>query len=189
MKEKSVWDIAGKAGLVLGAVSIAYMLAEQLWLQGGSDQKPTLIATFAAIVLWVVKFVGCILLMRFFMRRYASKNEGVTHRDARLCGIAIALTSALIYSAFVLAWSKFVDPEMYARAFETVAEQYSAFMDSNTMEMVEKMQDKMPVISFFSNFIWCFLYGTVLSAILSNKIGTGDDPFESNKDPFTQDNA
>lgn len=187
MAEKSVWDIAGKAGLVLGAVSIAYMLAEQLWLQDGSGQTPTLTATFATIVLWVAKFVGCILLMRFFMRRYAAKNEGVTQRDARSCGIAIALTSALIYSAFVLAWSKFVDPEMYARAFETVEEQYSAFMDSNTMEMMEQMQGQMPVIAFFSNFIWCFLYGSVLSSILSSRIGRDVDPFAGGKDPFTSD--
>ncbi|MBQ3722517.1 MAG: DUF4199 domain-containing protein [Bacteroidales bacterium] len=188
MKEKSVWDIAGKAGLVLGAVSIAYMLAEQLWLQDGSGQTPTLTATFATIVLWVAKFVGCILLMRFFMRRYAAKNEGVTQRDARSCGTAIALTSALIYSAFVLAWSKFVDPEMFTRAFEQAAEQYSAFLDSNTTAMMEQMQDKMPVISFFSNFIYCFLYGTVLSSILSSRVGKDTDPFADGKDPFTHDN-
>ena len=187
MKEKSVWDHAGKAGLVLGAIPIVYMMIEQLLLQDGSGQATGLWATFVTIALWAAKFVGCILLMRFFMRRYAAQKEGATHRDARRCGTAIALTSALIYSAFVLAWSKFVDPEMFSRAMDMATEQYAAFMDSNTLSMLEQMKDNMPVIAFFSNFIWCFLYGTVLSAILGSSIGSDETPFRG--DPFKSDNA
>ena len=187
MKEKGLWDYAGRAGLVLGAVPIIFMLIEQLLLQDGSGQTVGLWATFASIALWAAKLVICILLMRLYMRHYAAQKEGATHRDARRCGTAIALTSALIYSAFVLAWSKFVDPEMFSRAFETATEQYSAFMDSNTLSMMEQMKDKMPVIAFFSNFIWCFLYGTILSAILGSSIGTDDTPFRG--DPFNSDNA
>ena len=57
-----------------------------------------------------------------------------------------------------------------------------------TPEMMEQMQGKMPVISFFSNFIWCFLYGSILSSILSSRIGRDIDPFTGGKDPFTHDN-
>ena len=126
--------------------------------------------------------------MRWYMRRFADTHDGVTRRDASRYGTAIALTSALIYSAFVLAWSKFIDPEMFTHAFEQAAEQYSKFLDSNTMEMMEQMQGKMPVIAFFSNFIWCFLYGSILSSILSSRIGRDVDPFAGGKDPFTTDN-
>ena len=186
MKEKSLWDYAGRAGLVLGAVSIVYMLVEQLLLQDGADPAP-LWATLVSLALWAAKFAGCILLMRLFMRSYAAQKEGATHQDARRCGTAIALTSALIYSAFVLAWSKFIDPEMFTRAFDTVAEQYASMMDSNTLSMMDQIKDRMPTIAFFTNFFWCFLYGTVLAAILGGSIGVDETPFKG--DPFNSDNA
>lgn len=185
---RDFWDHAGKAGLVLGAISILYMVIEQLWLENAAEAIGNLPASLAAFVLWAAKFAGCILLMRWFMQRFVSKYDAVSQRDASRYGTAIALLSALIYSAFVLAWSKFIDPEMYARAFETVMTQYSAMMDANSIEMVEQLQDRMPTIAFFSNFIWCFLFGTVLSSILSHKVGAADDPFDP-KNPFTQDNA
>ena len=185
---KDFWDGAGKAGLVLGLVPIVYMLIEQLLLQDAADKLGTTPAALVTFLLWAAKFVGCILLMRWFMRRFADTHDGVTRRDASRYGSAIALTSALIYSAFVLAWSKFIDPEMFTNAFEQAAEQYSAFLDSNTMEMMEQMQGKMPVVAFFSNFIWCFLYGSILSSILSSRIGRDVDPFAGGKDPFTTDN-
>ena len=184
---KEFWDGAGKAGLVLGLVPIVYMLIEQLLLQDAAQKLGTTPLAIVTFLLWAAKFVGCILLMRWYMRSFAAAHENLTHREASQYGTAIALTSALIYSAFVLAWSKFIDPEMFSRAIETATEQYSAFLDSNTMEMMEQMQGKMPVIAFFSHFIWCFLYGSVLSSILSSRIGRDIDPFAGGKDPFTSD--
>ncbi len=186
--KRDFWDGAGKAGLVLGSVPILYMLIEQLLLQNAAEAIGAIPASLVSFLLWLAKFVGCIFLMRWFMRRFSTRFGDATHRDISRYGTAIALTSALIYSAFYLAWSKFIDPEMFSRAFETAAEQYSSIMDSNTMEMMEQMEGSMPVIGFFSNLIYCFLYGTVLSAILSRNIGKDDSPFASGKDPFSNDN-
>ena len=175
--KKDFWDGAGKAGLVLGAVPILYMLIEQLLMQNAAEKIGAFPSTLLAFVLWLAKFVGCIFLMRWFMRRFAVRYPDVTHRDVSRYGTAIALTSALIFSAFVLAWSKFIDPEMFSRAFDLAAERYSSYLDSNSMEMMEQMQGSMPVIAFFSNFIYCFLYGTILSSILAGGIGKDINPF------------
>ena len=43
-------------------------------------------------------------------------------------------------------------------------------MDSNTINALDKVEAIMPQMIFFSNLIYCFLYGTVLSAILSRNI-------------------
>ena len=185
--KKDFWDGAGKAGIVLGAVPILYMLIEQLLMQNAAEKLGAIPSSLIAFLLWLAKFVGCILLMRWFMRRFAGRYPGVTHKDASRYGTAIALTSALIYSAFYLAWAKFIDPEMFSRAIETAAQQYSSMLDSNTMEMMEQMEGSLPVIGFFSNLIYCFLFGTVLSAILSRNIGKDDDPFTSGNDPFSND--
>ncbi|MBR1575969.1 MAG: DUF4199 domain-containing protein [Bacteroidales bacterium] len=185
--KKDFWDGAGKAGIVLGAVPILYMLIEQLLLQNLAEQIGAFPSTLVTLVLWAAKFVGCILLMRWYMKRFAAQHENVTRRDANRFGCAIALTSALIYSAFVLAWSKFIDPDMFARAFETAAEQYASFMDSNTLDMMEQMKGNMPVIAFFSNFIYCFLFGVILSAILAPGIGKDTDPFSKDNNPFSNE--
>ena len=51
-------------------------------------------------------------------------------------------------------------------------------LDSNSLAMLEKMEGSYPQISFFSNLIYCFLFGTVLSAILSRDIPSRD-PFSN----------
>ena len=65
---------------------------------------------------------------------------------------------------------------MIAENMDTVMQAYSQFMDSNTMAQMDKMMTKMPQITFFSNLIYCFIFGTILSLILSRNI--------PNKDPF-----
>ena len=59
---------------------------------------------------------------------------------------------------------------------DTVMQAYAQFMDSNSLSQMDKMLAKMPQITFFSNLIYCFIYGTVLSAILSRNIPSRD-PF------------
>ena len=182
--KKEFWDEAGKGGLVLGLIPVACMAIDQLLLQSAEGTIPAIIG----FLVWAAKFVGCILLMRFFMRRFADRHDGVTRQDASRFGTAIALTSALIYSAFVLAWSQFIDPEMFSRSFEAVAQQYASMMDSNAMDALEKIQGKMPVIAFFSTLIYCFLYGSILAGILAGRIGKDVDPFSDGKNPFSNDN-
>ena len=49
-------------------------------------------------------------------------------------------------------------------------EQMAPMMDSNTMEQMDKMMGNMPQITFFSNLIYCFFFGTILSFILSRNV-------------------
>ena len=70
---------------------------------------------------------------------------------------------------------------MIAENMDTVMQAYSQFMDSNTMAQMDKMMTKMPQITFFSNLIYCFIFGTILSLILSRNI--------PNRNPFASDNA
>ena len=48
--------------------------------------------------------------------------------------------------------------------------------DSNTLSVMEETLQNLPAITFVSNLIYCFLYGTILSAILSRSIPQ-PDPF------------
>ena len=43
-------------------------------------------------------------------------------------------------------------------------------LDSNSMAALEGLESKMGVISLVSNLIWCFVYGWILSSIMSSSL-------------------
>ena len=133
---KEFWNGALKEGLVLGLIPIVYMLVEQFLQQHVQGNLGGVAFSLVSFFLWAAKFAGCILLMRWFMSRFAARNTDTLRQDVSRYGTAIALTSALLYSAFVLFWSKYVDTEMFTRSFEEVMSRYASMMDSNTMSMV-----------------------------------------------------
>ncbi len=70
-EKKSIWESAGKAGLVLGGVSIAYMLITMLTgkLAGNG---PAFLLGLLNVVLWIAKFAGCIYLEQHAIRGIAA---------------------------------------------------------------------------------------------------------------------
>jgi hypothetical protein len=56
----------------------------------------------------------------------------------------------------------------------TVMQQFAPFMDSNTSAAMEKSMQNFPQMTFFSNLIYCFGYGTILSYIISRYIPSND---------------
>lgn len=179
--KKTIWDSAGRAGLVLGLVSTAYFAIGLLLGKASSGNALAgAMIGLGSFVLWAAKFAGCILLMRFFMKRFAAANSGADNNDVLRFGIVTALLSALIYSACYLAYTGFINPDMFTETINATMEQMSSMMDSNSKEAVEALLPRMPVISFFSNLVYCFLFGTVLSVILSRNIPSAN-PFDNDK--------
>ena len=86
---------AGKDGLILGLVTILFMLASQF---AGKIDSPALTGVLG-FFLWLAKFLGCIFLMRFFMKKLVAGYDGVIGADTFRLGVWIALFSALILSA------------------------------------------------------------------------------------------
>ena len=176
--KKNMWNSAGAAGLALGAVSAAYLFAGQL-LAG--DLAPAVLwQQIVAIVLWIIKLVGCIWLMKFFMTRFASENNGVDNKTVFRMGMATAILSAVMYSAIYLANMLYISADFYEHTFQTMIQQMSPVMDSNSQAPMEKLIGNMPQIMFTYNIIYCFLFGTVLSAILSKGI-PAKEPFADDK--------
>ena len=169
---KNLWNSAAKAGLALGLVSSAYLFVNQ-WV---ASLSTPVISGLLSFVLWAVKFGGCIWLMMFFMKKFVAENQDAVNSDTFRFGVVTALLSAFVYAAFSFANTAYFSADMIAENMDTVMQAYSQFMDSNTMAQMDKMMTKMPQITFFSNLIYCFIFGTILSLILSRNI--------PNKDPF-----
>lgn len=170
---KSIWNSAAVPGAVLGGVCIAYQLTGILLTKAEAPVLAGLVST----LLWFVKFIGCIWLMHFFMKRFAASDSEVNNSDTFRFGVVTALYSALIYSAFYFAYAQFLAPDMFDEAFSMISESYSNFMTEDMLDQVENIKPDMPKILFFSSLLYCFIYGTVLSAILSRKIPS-DNPFK-----------
>lgn len=172
--KKTMWDSAARAGLVLGCVSIAYMVVSGLLTKYCTQGVAVLLGNITSFVIWGVKFYACIALMRYFLMRFSIENAEADRTDLKMYGRLIALLSALIYSGFTLAYFKFIAPDSFSDAI--LALQDKPMMTSATLSEMESMIPRMPAISFFSNFIWCYLFGSILTYILVGTI-MPDNPF------------
>ena len=162
-----LWESAGKAGLVLGGVSIAYMLCSMLTGKVAENGYAFLM-TVVNLLLWLAKFAGCIYLMRWFMLRFSQADPEADNARVFRFGTLTALLSALLYSAAYLAYTSFLAPDVFDQALEMLRD--NPMLDANSMSAIEEMIPRMPTFSFFVNLIYCWLFGTVLAAIFSRNI-------------------
>ena len=179
---------AAVTGAILGLVSGSYTFIS---FALSSVQHPGggIAIGLLSPVLWIAKFVGCILIMRWAMQKLVASYEGVTNGDTLALGLASAAFSALITAAAGYVAMEYVFPEAVSAQLDQVYQMYGKFLDSNSMSMMDKMVESYSMISFFSSLIWCFIYGAVLSKILSNRIPErnpfaemGEEPKDKNVD-------
>lgn len=175
----SYWDHAAKAGLALGGASIVYLAVTALLglVKGGGDDVSVagnILLSLVNFILWLAKFLGCIYLMRFFLQKFASSEPEAGRTRVFRFGSLVGLLSAVVYSAANLAYSTLIAPDMYDSLMD-IYRSMPQFTDE-MLSTAEQIVAKMPTTMFFTNIIYCWLYGTVLSAILSRKI-CPDNPF------------
>ena len=174
---KRTWDAAARAGLVLGGISAAYFALNSLLSTHGADWIGNFGSSLLILVLWGFKFYLCIALMNRFMRAFAAQDPEVSNNDTLRLGICTALLSSLVYSALYLAWVLFVQPDIFVNAMQSVA----ANLPPDALSQMQDIIGKMPQYTFWANLVYCFLFGTVLSLILSRNIPS-QDPFDEQVD-------
>lgn len=170
IKRKEIWESAGMPGLILGLVPCAYTLLNMLFNNSGESVAGNFLSTILAFILWLAKFVGCIWLMKYFMQKFANQHPGIDMKTVFRFGMITALLSALICSVFSFVMTVYINPEQVQEAIDLVMESYSSMLDSNSMTMMESIMSNYATIQFFTNIVYCFLYGTIISRLLSGKI-------------------
>ena len=175
--KKGIWDSAAKAGLIFGAISSAYMFATQFM---ASCEMSSFAQMAVTAVLWIAKFVGCIWLMMFFMKKLVKDFPQAQNSSTFRLGCLTAVLFSLIYAAVSFANYEFLFPDYMSGQMDAMMQQMAPMMDSNTLAQTEKMLDNMSSITFFSNLIYCSIYGILLSGILSRMIPS-KDPFAGYK--------
>ena len=175
-QKKILWNKAAKNGLVLGLfTAVCRILSQGISQSDASTGTVVLNAT-----IWLVQTGGCIWIMKFLMERLVGQFDGVDNRDTARYGRMLALTSSLIFSSAMLFDVVFLDPDMAGQQIELIRQLYGGSLDSDTLELIGK-EGFYPKVMFFSNLIYGFVYGAILSWILSRYIPKRD-PFSSYMD-------
>ena len=175
--DSSKWSLAAKDGLILAAVTVVVSTLTFLTE-----------STFLSSLLWLVKLVGSIWLLRVIMKRY-----GAAHPDESTFGygVIVCVLSALVCAVWSFVEYQFLFPgaveEVFEQTYTSLSQMGSAMPDGFT-DMMLKMEDNYAQISFITTFIWCSLLGVIFSAILSrsgNKnVFTPEEMQENNDDEF-----
>ena len=175
--KKDMWEAAGYAGLALGLASAAYMFINNAL---GTSEMPGGLATLIGLLAWIIKFAGCIILMRFFIKKFSVQHPEATNKDTFKMGVATALLSALLYSSIQFADMVYISAATYKQQYEIVMQSLGSQMDSNTLKFMKDYFEILPEVSFIGNLIYCFLFGTIVSSIISRNIPS-KDPFADYK--------
>jgi len=158
----TIWNEAAKAGAWLGAVSIGCLLLKEGAVLSGSS----FLIQAATIILWAVEFFGCILLMKKLMLDMRDRYEGVKIEHTYTLGKRAALLSGLLLASAQALIIMLMPPE----AIDEMLSQFTGSLTAAQKESVEGMMDSLPLITFIFQWLYCYLYGTVLSSILSRYI-------------------
>ncbi|MGM9768180.1 MAG: DUF4199 domain-containing protein [Candidatus Cryptobacteroides sp.] len=181
----TMWNEGAGYGMILGLATGVFIFLNMgtaaLAENGGAGLKMLAVALNAG--LWLVKFLGCLWLMRFFMLKFVAGHKGADNRQSFRLGVIVALTSAVVYSGIQLLNICVISPGMVEDALKTAMDTVRTmpgFSDSD-MVSLERSMGIYPQIAFFTNLIYCFIYGAIVAKIFSAGIPPRDIFAENNE--------
>ena len=164
LDSKTLWNEAGRVGFVFGGFSSLCLVLKEASALTGS----TFLVQAAAIILWAVEFFGCILLMKKYMLDLKDKFENVTVVDTYRFGRRVALLSGLILAAVdTILIMKVLPQETVESVITELNTAVTSRMGAGYEGEIGRFVDKLPLYTFIGQWLYCFLYGSLLSAIMS----------------------
>ena len=140
----TMWNEGAGYGMILGLATGVFIFLNMgtaaLAENGGAGLKMLAVALNAG--LWLVKFLGCLWLMRFFMLKFVAGHKGADNRQSFRLGLIVALTSAVVYSGIQLLNICVISPGMVEDALKTAMETVSTmpgFSDSDMVSLERTM--------------------------------------------------
>lgn len=173
----SRWNEASRQGLLLGLIPAAYLYIGHIQVAIGAAG---FFSSLIGIILWVAKFVGCIMIMKHVMKKFESAHPSATNSDIFKLGVLMAMFSALFFSVITVADQVYIFPEYYQSVYAMTLQEYAKVWPADKVDELKELLLDAPKISFIGTFIYCFIYGTILSFILSRNIPSSD-PFNNYK--------
>ena len=163
---KTLWNEAARVGIVFGLFSSVCLGLKE----AAALTNSTLVVTAAAIILWAVEFFGCILLMKKYMLDELEKHEGMTQLQLYKFGRRVALLSGFILAVVNAVLVSLIPDETLAETLNETMAAMPASMQADAEDTMALMMDKFPLLTFLGQWFYCFLYGSILSAIMSRYV-------------------
>ena len=188
LDSKTLWNEAGRVGFVFGGFSSLCLVLKEASALTGS----TFLVQAAAIILWAVEFFGCILLMKKYMLDLRDKFDGVTVVDTYRFGRRVALLSGLILAAVDTVLIMKMPQETLENVVSELSTAITSKMGAGYEGEIGRFVDKLPLYTFIGQWIYCFLYGSLLSSIMSRYLYVQDafnDPGDSQDDDSGDENV
>lgn len=172
MEKKYLFRYASVDGLILSSVTVAFMLFSPLVRD----------TTFVGIILSVAKIAGCITLLYYLMKRYATVNNCRRYGECFGYGVLVCLFSSFICAAFSYITAEFIYGELYEQQLLEMRGMLESRYGGTT-DSFEYLLDNYSVIMFFSCIIYYFMIGLIFSAIFASSVRV-KDPFADNGESF-----
>ncbi len=166
LDSKTLWNEAGRVGFVFGGFSSLCLLLKE----GAALTGSTFLVQAAAIILWAVEFFGCILLMKKYMLDLRDKFDDVTIEDTYRFGRRVGLLSGLILAAVDAVLIMKMPQDTVADVVNELNTAVTAKLGAGYEGEVGRVVDRLPLYTFIFQWVYCFLYGSLLSAIMSRYI-------------------
>ena len=170
LDSKTLWNEAGRVGFVFGGFSSLCLLLKE----GAALTGSTFLVQAAAIILWAIEFFGCILLMKKYMLDLRDKFEGVTMVDTYRFGRRVALLSGLILAAVDAVLIMKMPQDTVTSVLSELNTAVAGSLGGVSEDEVGRIVDNLPLYTFIFQWLYCFLYGSLLSAIMSRYIFARD---------------
>lgn len=168
------WSLAAKEGAILASISIG---ANIITLLAGKISEPSvflsLVMTIVTFAVLVAKIAGSYLLLKKQMTRFGSE----TGLGMFGYGLKVTLFSSILCAAFTAINLLYLSADTVSQAMDSVMQMYSSMLDSNSMEMLDRLEEYMPLYSTVSQFIWCYIVGIVFSRIIDGTQRAKSNPF------------
>lgn len=166
-RSDSVWSAAARDGLILSLVTVVVITLQMLTK-----------SAFLNMLLWTVKTVGSIWILSIMMKKSAlSRPAGSTFKY----GFMVCLCSSVVCAVYNLLLYGFIFPEYPAEVIEATMQALNTSAIPNFEEvsdMMARVEDNYAQIQCVSIFLWCTLYGLIVSAILSRSTSPKRDIFK-----------
>lgn len=147
-------------GLYLSLVSIIYSLAVAV--------LP--LNEFLSILLWAVKFTGCLYLLWFFMKKWSNQSDAIGYSESFNYGFIVCLLSSVICACFGYARVEWIFPDYTEESINLVKEvmMEKGTLTSSAEEMMDSISSNFGRITMFVTLVYYTIFGAIAAAITAN---------------------
>ena len=156
------WGEAAKDGLMLALISVVIFTISAFVKNG-----------FLGTLLWALKLVGSILLLRAIMHRYGAAHKG---ESTYSYGLMTGCCSAVVCAVFTFFLYRFIVPgavtDIFNQLYETLNAMSAGISDIGmSQDMLLRLEDNYPQYACISMFMTCIFWALVLPAFLRGGSG------------------